>query len=310
MKVFISWSGDFSREVAEQLSQWIPSVIQSVEIFFSPDDIGKGENWDNKLSKELNESNFGIICLTPENVAAPWIHFEAGSLAKAVDSRLSAIMFCVNVSDIKGPLSRFQNTKFEKNDVFKLMQTINVATEAPLKNEILAYTFDVMWDQLDRAVSPIIKKYQSNFHPKKEETDDREAIQEILSIVRKMSKNFVDTEIAPSQYDVDMALSNMGLLDSYKNALSRAYSRAAFEPNTQVIIISKRNPEIPLSDETKAILNTCGTAYVIGFTKRVIRELDEIGMCIFRCKISDADFMTELLSALPELVISRSERSK
>lgn len=78
MKLFISWSGEFSRKVAECLSVWIPTIIQTVEVFYSPDDIAKGENWGNRLSEELEQSNFGIVCLTPENVLAPWIHFEAG----------------------------------------------------------------------------------------------------------------------------------------------------------------------------------------------------------------------------------------
>ena len=188
MKVFISWSGDYSREVAEKLSVWIPSVIQSVEAFFSPDDIGKGENWNNVLSKELNDCNFGIICLTPENVAAPWIHFEAGALAKTLNSRLSAIMLGVNTSEIKGPLSRFQNTRFERNDFFKLVQAINAASDIPIKPEILTYLFDTLWERLDKEVEPIIKKYESNSMtpnaPSK--TNDSEAIQEILRIVRKI----------------------------------------------------------------------------------------------------------------------------
>ena len=80
MKLFISWSGEFSRKVAECLSVWIPTIIQTVEVFYSPDDIAKGENWGNRLSEELEQSNFGIVCLTPENVLAPWIHFEDTSL--------------------------------------------------------------------------------------------------------------------------------------------------------------------------------------------------------------------------------------
>lgn len=130
MKIFISWSGDYSREVAEKLSVWIPSVIQSVETFYSPVDIGKGENWSNRLSQELAECTFGIVCLTPENVSAPWIHFEAGALAKSMESRLSSIMFGITPSDIKGPLSRFQNTRFDQPDFYKLIQTLT----ARLKN--------------------------------------------------------------------------------------------------------------------------------------------------------------------------------
>ena len=57
---------------------------------------------------------YGIICLTTENTSAPWINFEAGAIAKSLDSRVTALMVNIKPSDIKGPLSRYQATKFEK----------------------------------------------------------------------------------------------------------------------------------------------------------------------------------------------------
>ena len=122
MKLFISWSGEFSQRVAERLSIWIPTIIQSVEVFYSPEDIAKGENWSNRLSEELDNCSFGIVCLTPENVAAPWIHFEAGALSKSLNAKVSAIMLNVSPSDVKGPLAYYQNTAFERDDFFRLFQ--------------------------------------------------------------------------------------------------------------------------------------------------------------------------------------------
>ena len=81
MKIFVSWSGTLSKKIAELIKKWLPCFIQAAEIFFSPEDIEKGENWDSKISKELSECKYGIICLTAENVTAPWINFEAGAIA-------------------------------------------------------------------------------------------------------------------------------------------------------------------------------------------------------------------------------------
>lgn len=202
MKLFVSWSGEYSRKVAEVLKFWIPSVIQSVEVFYSPDDIGKGENWSNRLSKELEECNFGIICLTPENVSAPWIHFEAGSLAKSMDSRVSALMLGINTSDVKGPLSRFQNTRFEEKDFNKLIRSINETTESPLNTEILQYIFDIMWPHLKEKVEAIQKEMsealsvtaQKDGEASVSESAENDALQEILHIVRKLDGSSPSTK--------------------------------------------------------------------------------------------------------------------
>ena len=96
MKVFVSWSGELSCQIAEVLKKWIPCIIQSVDVFFSPEDIEKGDNWDKTISSELSECKYGIICLTSDNTSAPWINFEAGAIAKSLDSKVTALMVNVN----------------------------------------------------------------------------------------------------------------------------------------------------------------------------------------------------------------------
>ena len=41
-KVFISWSGDLSKKIAEELRFWLPAVLQFVKPYFTPNDIEKG----------------------------------------------------------------------------------------------------------------------------------------------------------------------------------------------------------------------------------------------------------------------------
>jgi hypothetical protein len=42
INVFISWSGDQSKAIAEELRNWIPSVLQFARPYFTPNDIEKG----------------------------------------------------------------------------------------------------------------------------------------------------------------------------------------------------------------------------------------------------------------------------
>ena len=64
MKLFVSWSGEYSRKIAETLKAWIPAVLQSVDVFYSPEDIEKGDDWNNRLTKELEECKYGCLLYT------------------------------------------------------------------------------------------------------------------------------------------------------------------------------------------------------------------------------------------------------
>ena len=65
MKVFISWSGSPSKEIAAVLRHWLPEVIQAVDPYYSPSDIDKGTRWLGEISAELEHSEFGILVLHP-----------------------------------------------------------------------------------------------------------------------------------------------------------------------------------------------------------------------------------------------------
>ncbi|WP_334791548.1 hypothetical protein [Nostoc sp.] len=158
MKVFISWSGRMSHKVASVLRDWLPYVIQAVNPFVSSGDINKGERWSDVLAKELEDTEFGIICITPYNVRAPWLNFEAGALSKSIDrSFLSPFLFRVEPSELQGPLSQFQSTVYEKEDVFNLLSSINkkLGIDRRLEHEILRKTFDVWWHELKEALDKV-----------------------------------------------------------------------------------------------------------------------------------------------------------
>lgn len=190
MKIFVSWSGELSCQIAKILKKWIPCLLQSVEVFFSPEDIEKGDNWDKTISNELSECKYGIICLTTENIIAPWINFEAGAIAKSLDSKVTALMVNIKPSDIKGPLSRYQATKFEKTDFFQLVDSINNVLETPLEHFVLENTFNAMWIALENEVATIISEYSPKSREVKSQNNDtfeNEAWEEVLQLLRQQS---------------------------------------------------------------------------------------------------------------------------
>lgn len=156
MKIFISWSGKDSLAIAKVLRDWIPNVIQVAEPYVSSEDIDKGTRWANDISKELDDSTYGIICLTKNNMAAPWINFEAGALGKKVDkSRVSPFLFKIKPSEVTGPILQFQQTRCDdKEEVYKLIKSIN-NHDSFLTEERLKIAFDTWWPKLHEELSKI-----------------------------------------------------------------------------------------------------------------------------------------------------------
>jgi hypothetical protein len=158
MKVFISWSGDMSHKIALALGEWLPSVIQAVKPFVSSRDIAAGDRWGDVLAGELEETRFGIICITPFNLRAPWLNFESGALSKTVDRSSVVPLLCgVDRSMVRGPLAQFQSTLFNRDDMQALLCSLNdrLSEESRLSEELLRRTFDLWWPQLDKDLSAI-----------------------------------------------------------------------------------------------------------------------------------------------------------
>lgn len=164
MKVFISWSGENSHKIATALHDWLPYIIQAIRPFMSSGDIFKGERWSDVLAKELEDTQFGIICLTPSNIDAPWLNFEAGALSKCIDrSSLSPFLFQVRPNEVEGPLAMFQSTIFAKEDVFNLLTSINQRLESTRRLDLtlLRQTFETWWPRLELALRQATHSHES-----------------------------------------------------------------------------------------------------------------------------------------------------
>jgi hypothetical protein len=85
--LFLSWSGNRSKHVAKAFFELLPVAIQASKPWMSDQSIDKGTRSLPEIAKALDGMKFGITFLTPENLAEAWIIFEAGALAKNVDSR-------------------------------------------------------------------------------------------------------------------------------------------------------------------------------------------------------------------------------
>ena len=195
MKVFLSWSGEVSHRVALVLRDWLPSVIQSLEPYVSSEDIEKGARWSTDIAKELEKSSYGILCITKENMDAPWLNFEAGALSKSVEKgRVTPYLFGLKRSEVKpGPLLQFQSALAERDETLKLLQGLNIAHEPPLLEDArLVTVFDVWWPRLQHALAAIPESSSSDSHDPKNSVHKNpitpEIVEEILVLLRQQQR--------------------------------------------------------------------------------------------------------------------------
>lgn len=202
MKVFISWSKEQSHQVALAFKEWLPSIIQTIDPYVSSEDTDKGSRWNSEIVKELEESSFGILCVTKENMAESWLLFEAGALSNKISKAyVCPFLFDMKPSQVKGPLEQFQSTVFEKEDVRKLVSAINKASgEVALKDELLNKTFDKWWPDLETRFNALRAQQPSTLEAvdKAQPDDVLEKILEIVRINQRLLNN--PEQLIPPRY--------------------------------------------------------------------------------------------------------------
>lgn len=192
MKIFISWSGETSQAFAMALAEWLPMVIQSVKPFMSTNAIRSGQRWSNEIGKQLEGNSFGIICLTPDNTEAPWIHFEAGALSKFLgNSAVVPLRIGIENVDIPGPLAQFQGKGLSQEDMLALILDIHSLMDSDVEIPVLRKTFEKFWPELEPAIKSAHEALKhGRVAPAKRSTEGM--IEETLNTVRALAGNVED----------------------------------------------------------------------------------------------------------------------
>lgn len=186
MKVFISWSGSLSQSVASLLRKYLPCMLQGLDVFMSKHDLQSGSRWSSELSKELENSSFGIICLTSENRESAWILFEAGALSKHSEGRACCLLIgSLRPVDVSGPLAQFQNRSFGEDDFQVMLRDLNERLTEPLSEQHLALVFEKWWPDLDRDYTTALASGPIDSPNKRAESD---ILEEILLRLRNIEK--------------------------------------------------------------------------------------------------------------------------
>lgn len=169
-RVFISWSGE-SRDIASALCELLDSIFdERINLWKSYQNIKPGERWSDALDRELENSNFAIICLIPNNLTSPWIHYEAGALSKTKTVNSAVVPYCMDLGEgeLHDPLSRFQAVVADREGTLGLVSRLNALLDekGALNKTDLQRKFRDFWPNLDERLRTIRNKITgTRLHP-------------------------------------------------------------------------------------------------------------------------------------------------
>lgn len=254
MKVFLSWSGEPSKAVAQALREWLPDVIQNLRPWMSQQDLGAGVRWSTEIEGELRASTFGVICVTANNRHAPWLNFEAGAMSNKLEgSRVVPYIFDMGFADIEGPLTQFQGKEATKDGTFELVQALNeVAGELGLAAGRLQAAFERMWPELKEKLDAIPKSEAAGAQAEPEQRTENDKLDEVLVLLRNMSAD-------PSE----RVLRNIRMANKSKQNIDIENSITEFLSSVSAEGIKIIPIEIDVGESTKitVLLNETGESF-------------------------------------------------
>ena len=219
MKVFLSWSGERSKAVAELLNEWLCCVIQAARPWVSTRDLDRGSLWFSEINDQLKDTSVGIICLTQENRVRPWILFEAGALAKGLSTaKVCTLLIDLEPKDVEDPLAQFNHTSPTEESMFNLVKTLNTALGVNgLDPRVLEQVFETYWPQFDKKFKDIVKNIKDISSAKPRAKDD--LLGEILENTRLLNNRIRRLERAQEEFPIKQNIKN---LIEYKLALGNS----------------------------------------------------------------------------------------
>jgi hypothetical protein len=174
MTILISWSGKQSHAVAKALHEWISVVVPGSDPWMSSLDISPGDGWFPELMEKLEQTEFCIICLTPDNLRSPWLYFEAGAIAaKRKQAKVFGLLTGVSTSQLgPGPFTQFQCVEASSDGILMLVREINKALkERAHDDHSMEAAFADCWPKLREKLKAALLIYDPGATTAQIETD-------------------------------------------------------------------------------------------------------------------------------------------
>ena len=151
-KVFISWSGLMSKNLANELHSFLSKVIPGIDFFVSSADIKNGQSWLEVIKDEIVECDAAILCIYKENLESPWLNFEAGGVYfGGRQQSLYPFVFEHTDEGSRGPVSHLQSSSFSRNTLWEAVDELSKLTATRISQEV-QLSFNENWPDLEKSI--------------------------------------------------------------------------------------------------------------------------------------------------------------
>ena len=161
MNVFICWSGDFTRELASRIKEFIAASSPALNVELSSPENPHGEEWYNQAITKLKEADVLLLLIANEALDSWWLPFESGFVARASDEKGKKLIFPFLVdnfdeSDLKrfGPLAQFNFQQLSRENLGEFLthlQNIQASPSSPVTSDgKVARRPEAIWSEIDK----------------------------------------------------------------------------------------------------------------------------------------------------------------
>lgn len=171
-KIFVSWSSDRGRKLAEALKE---TILDDSELdpWVSSHNLDAGAPWFEEIERAANECEIAIGCITPGAGQRPWVNFEAGMLFGKLRN-FKALLFN---EELKGPLANLQSLDgTSREQLERLLKTLLSNPERAARH-------------LNRVYPDWSRRVQEVFTDPKSEHEIRQSAEGLRDSVLVLSRN-------------------------------------------------------------------------------------------------------------------------
>lgn len=227
-QIFISWSGSLSRKIAEYL-RYDLFEYADLKPWISSHDITAGNAWFEETSAALDNSRYGVVCLTPGASKKPWINFEIGWLY----GKLNNCKIITFGEEIDNPLACLQRLNGHNKETWYELLRAMIPDEKRADDEI--------WDRVNKKFPEIEKLFKlSKESPDEYYCELDQHFSTIHDVMEGLKKNHHAQENVLFQRVISKSYAD---LITYSEQLQSTFSIPEFEyPKYLIHLQERENP--------------------------------------------------------------------